>query len=321
MHDAKAARLRHLAAPSSTTRCRRSCATAPADIPERPDRIRAVHAAAKAAGFAETIAHEPADDAALLRVHPRGYVDFIAGLAADGGGYADAGETYVGPHSDAVARLAVACATSAADLVMGGEARRAFAAVRPPGHHALADRAMGFCLFATAAIVVRHLQQVHGLSRVAVVDFDVHHGNGTQAIFYDDPNVLMVSLHQDPRTLWPGSGFADEVGEGRGRGFTLNVPLPPGTGDAAYLDVLRDRVLPRVRNFRPEAIVVSAGFDAHEDDPLAGLSLTADGFGKIGRELAALADEVCGGRLVATLEGGYDLRALGESVVAFLREL
>ena len=308
--------------------------------PERPDRIRAVDAAVRAAGMLgsptpfpdftppafdvtpdgppllELAPDGPADDAALRRVHPRDYIDCIGKLD----GYADA-DTYAGPDSDAAARLAVACATRAADAVMGGEARRAFAAVRPPGHHASAARAMGFCLYSTAAILVRHLQAVHGVGRVAVVDFDVHHGNGTQAIFYADPTVLTISLHQDPRTLWPGSGFADETGEGAGRGFALNVPLPPGTGDAAYLTALRERVLPRVREYRPEVIVISAGFDAHAADPLANLSLTAAGFAEIGGELAALADEACDGRLVATSEGGYDLKALGESAVAFLRGL
>ena len=288
--------------------------------PERPDRIRAVWSAIEAADLRllRLEPDAPADDAALLRVHTPAH---LAHVAASAGGYADAGETYVGPHSDAVARLGVACGLRAADAVMSGDARRAFAAVRPPGHHAEPDRAMGFCLYGNAALIVRHLQQIHGLARVAVIDFDVHHGNGTQAAFYDDPSVLTVSLHGDPRTLWPGTGYAHETGVGDGRGYAVNVPLPPGTGDAAYLRALRDLALPRVRAFRPEALVVSAGFDAHAADPLAGLMLSSDGFAAIGRELAKLADEVCDGRLVATLEGGYDLPALGESLVAFLRPL
>ena len=312
--------------------------------PERPDRIRAVHAAVREAGLIaspspfpdfslgfglacdgpallELESDAPADDAALTLVHPMEYVRFIGDIAARGGGYADHGETYLGPRSDEVARLAVASAIRAADAVMSGEARRAFAAVRPPGHHAEVARAMGFCLYATAAIVVRHLQNAHGLARVAVVDFDVHHGNGTQAVFWRDASVLNVSLHQDPRALWPGTGYADETGEGEGRGFTLNVPLPPGTDDERFLVALRERVLPRVREFAPEVIVVGAGFDAHAADPLAQLALSEAGFGAIGAELARLTDELCGGRLIATLEGGYNLRALGGSVVAFLRAL
>ena len=309
--------------------------------PERPDRIRAVHAAVREAGMIrspnpfpdftasfdltaggpEMIDLEPdapAEDGTLRRVHPPEYIRFIGTIAARGGGFADHGETYLGPRSDEVARLAVAAACRAADAVMTGEAARAFAAVRPPGHHAEPAKAMGFCLYATAAIAVRHLQQAHGLSRVATVDFDVHHGNGTQAVFWTDPMVLNISLHQDPRTLWPGTGFREEIGEGAGRGFTVNVPLPPGTDDERYLAALREQVLPRVVEFAPDAIVVCAGFDAHAADPLAQLQLSADGFREIGRELGRLADDVCGGRLVATLEGGYNLRALGESVVAFL---
>lgn len=313
--------------------------------PERPARIRAVHAAVRAAGMLRSASPfpgfsvdfessgddgpamlelepiAPAEDSTLALVHPPEYVRALGVIARRGGGYADHGETYLGSTSDEVARLAVAAATRAADAVIAGEARRAFAAVRPPGHHAEPTQAMGFCLYATAAIAVRHLQSAHGLGRVAVVDFDVHHGNGTQAVFWRDPSVLTVSLHQDPRTIWPGSGYADEVGEDAGRGFNVNVPLPPGTGDEAYLAAVREQVLPRLIAFAPEALVVCAGFDAHVADPLAQLALSAEGFARIGSELAQLADTACGGRLIATLEGGYDLAALGEGVVAFLRGL
>lgn len=312
--------------------------------PERAQRIAAMNAAVRQAGlirspnpFAdfeldfgisadgpellELAPEAPADDATLALVHPPDYIRFIGEIAQRGGGFADHGETYVGPKSDEVARLALASAIRAADAVISGQAKRAFAAVRPPGHHAEPARAMGFCLYATAAITVRHLQRTHGLSRVAVVDFDVHHGNGTQAVFWRDPGVLNISLHQDPRTLWPGTGFAHEIGEGAGRGFTMNLPLAPGTEDNAYLAALRDQALPRVRDFAPEALVVCAGFDAHSADPLAQLALSSEGFGRIGTELARLADETCAGRLIATLEGGYNLRALGQSAVAFLRAI
>ena len=312
--------------------------------PERPDRIRAIHAAARQArlitspspfpDFAldfslpidvppmlELDVQQPAGDEALRLVHPPQYIRFIGDIAARGGGWADHGETYVGPRSDTVARLAVAAGIRAADAVLSGQARRAFSAVRPPGHHAEPAKAMGFCLYATAAVIVRHLQHAHGLSRVAVIDFDVHHGNGTQSVFWQDPGVLNISLHQDPRTLWPGTGYADEVGEGAGRGFTVNIPIRPGAGDDEYLSILREQAIARVAGFRPDAIVVCAGFDAHAADPLAQLALSADGFGRIGQELARLADETCGGRLIATLEGGYNLRALGESAVSFLRGL
>ena len=307
--------------------------------PERPDRIRAVQEALRQAGMLAVeatldlnfgVTHgranplvldpgPPARDDTLRLVHPPDYIRFIGEIAARGGGFADHGETYLCSASDEIARLSVSAATRAADAVMASRAARAFAAVRPPGHHAEPAKAMGFCLYATAAIAVRYLQRTHGLTRVAVVDFDVHHGNGTQAVFWRDPSVLNISLHQDPRTLWPGTGFADEVGEGTGRGFTLNIPLPPGTDDERYLRAIREQVTARVAEFKPEALVICAGFDAHAADPLAQLALSADGFGEIGRELAALADDVCAGRLIAMLEGGYNLRALGQSVVAFLR--
>lgn len=310
--------------------------------PERPDRIRAVHAAVRQAGLLDSATPfpefaldfkmsnggprllelhpgAPAGDATLRLVHPEAYIRSLGEIAARGGGYADHGETYVGAASDTIARLAVSAAISAADAVIAGQVKQAFAAVRPPGHHCEPAKAMGFCLYATAAIAVRHLQQRHGLDRVAVIDFDVHHGNGTQAVFAGDPRVLNISLHQHPRTLWPGTGFADEEGTGEGIGYTVNVPLWPGTGDDEYLEILRTTVRRRVMQFRPEALVVCAGFDAHAADPLAQLALTSDGFGLIGQELAGMANEVCGGRLIATMEGGYNLRALGESVVSFLR--
>lgn len=320
--------------------------------PERPDRIRAIHAALRQAGMLpppddpredergrraepeidfrlsvtgpaliELDPGAPADDQTLALVHPPDYIRFLGALASSGGGFADRSETYVGASSDEVARLAVSAVIRAADAVVDGQARRAFAAGRPPGHHAEPATAMGFCLYANAAIAVRHLQRRRGLGRVAVVDFDVHHGNGTQAVFWRDPSVLNISLHQDPRTIWPGTGFESEVGEGEGRGFTVNVPLPPGTEDAAYLSALDERVTARIAAFEPEALIVCAGFDAHAADPLAQLALSSEGFGRIGAALARVADEVCGGRLIATLEGGYDLRALGQSAAWFLRAL
>lgn len=287
--------------------------------PERPDRIRAVNAALDAmTGLLRLSPGDGASDEALRLVHPQSYIDHVA---ASAGAYADEGETYVGLESDAIARLAVSAGIVAADAVMAGACRRAFAAVRPPGHHALVDRAMGFCLYANIAIVARHLQKQHGLDRIAIVDFDVHHGNGTQAVFYDDPTVLTVSLHEDPRTLWPGSGFATETGEGAGLGFCVNIPIPAGTGDAEYLRIFREKALPRVRAFEPQVLLVSAGFDAAAVDPLAHLELTNDGFAAIGHDLAALADELCDGRLIAMLEGGYDLRALADGVTAFVDAL
>jgi acetoin utilization deacetylase AcuC-like enzyme len=201
---------------------------------------------------------------------------------------------------------------------MSGRVARAFAAVRPPGHHAEPDRAMGFCLFANISIAARYLQRARGVGKIAIVDFDVHHGNGTQAVFESDPSVLFISLHQDPRTCYPGTGYAAEMGTGPGSGFTLNIPFLPGAGDEEYRLAMRQQVIPKLDAFRPEFLLISAGFDAHRDDPLAQIDLTEDAFGEMTRMLVEVANAHCGGRIVSALEGGYDLRALGRSVVQHL---
>jgi acetoin utilization deacetylase AcuC-like enzyme len=198
---------------------------------------------------------------------------------------------------------------------MAGRVRRAFAAIRPPGHHAEANHPMGFCLFSNVAVAARYLQQHHGLGKIAIVDFDVHHGNGTQAVFDEDPTVYFVSMHQHPRTCYPGTGYESEIGSGPGRGFTLNVPFMPGSTDDAWVGALQMKILPELEKFKPDFVLISAGFDAHADDPLAQMSLTEVGYLRMTRILSNFAEEHCGGRLVSALEGGYDLRALGRSVV------
>jgi acetoin utilization deacetylase AcuC-like enzyme len=233
----------------------------------------------------------------------------------------DQSDTPVGPASFDAALRSLGASVAATDAVLGGHVRRAFAAGRPPGHHAEPDRPMGFCLFNNVAVAARHAQQKHGVGKIAIVDFDVHHGNGTQAAFEDDPTVLFVSLHQDPRTLYPGSGHAYEVGDGAGRGFTLNLPMNPGSEDAEYAQAIDARVVPKLDAFRPELLMLSAGFDAHRDDPLANICLSEDGFAQMTRTLVAVANAHCGGRVVSVLEGGYHLRALGRCVVRHLVEL
>jgi acetoin utilization deacetylase AcuC-like enzyme len=308
--------------------------------PERPDRIRAIYRAVTQAGlmtspdpfpeFKIDLRLEPLGLPPLLElepvpaalkwietVHTAGHVERVRRVT-ELGGVLDQGDTPTERRSFETARLAVGAALVACDAVMTGKVRRAFVAARPPGHHAEPDRAMGFCLFNNVAIAARYLQQKYGLARVAIVDFDVHHGNGTQEAFDADPSVLFISLHQDPRTLYPGSGLAGEIGVGAGKGFTLNIPMDPGDGGDEYLAAIDQKVIPRLTEFAPEAILLSAGFDAHTDDPLARIHVSDDGFEQITRRLTAAADALCGGRVVSLLEGGYSLKALGRSVVRHL---
>ncbi len=308
--------------------------------PERPDRLRAVHRAVRAAGLVASadpfpeftidlglrplglpplveVAPTPAADDQLLAVHTPGHLARVR-HACSLGGVLDQGDTPTERRSYATALLSAGAATSACDAVMAGDVRRAFAAGRPPGHHAEPDRAMGFCLFSNVAVAARHLQRAHGVGRVAIVDFDVHHGNGTQAAFEADPSVLFVSLHQHPRTCYPGTGYAHEVGVGDGRGTTLNLPFQPGADDDDYLSAMDDRVVPALAAFGPDVLLISAGFDAHHDDPLAQVQLSEAGFEAMTGRLVAAADRLCGGRVVSVLEGGYNLRALGRSVVRHL---
>jgi acetoin utilization deacetylase AcuC-like enzyme len=313
--------------------------------PERPDRIRAIYLALGGSGlltsespfpffelalgtlrrFSEPLLEVPfasADPKWLLSVHPQSHIDRVRHVCTIGGGVLDSsGDTPVGPESFEVAMLAVGAVLGSCDAVMAGRVRRAFAAVRPPGHHAEPERAMGFCLFANVAIAARYLQQRQGVGKVAVVDFDVHHGNGTQAAFFDDPSVLFISIHQDPRTCYPGTGYDWEIGVGEGRGYTVNFPMPPGSGDEDYMKVMETLVLPELEEFAPEVLLLSAGFDAHSDDPLAEIELSEEGFERITRSLADAADRHCGGRVISVLEGGYNLRAMSRSVVRHLAGL
>jgi len=254
----------------------------------------------------------------LELVHQPGYVRVVREVCERGGGHLDP-DTYTLPVSYEVARLSAGGATLAVDTVLEGKADNAFAALRPPGHHATPTRGMGFCLFNNIAIAARHAQDKHGLERVMIVDFDVHHGNGTQDVFYDDGSVLFASSHLYP--FYPGTGARGETGTGDGRGFTLNAPLPPGVGNEGF-SALYERVLwPLARRFAPQLLLVSAGFDAHWSDPLALLQLDLAGYAHLARELKRMADELCAGRLVFVLEGGYQLEALSHGVLNVLHVL
>jgi acetoin utilization deacetylase AcuC-like enzyme len=252
----------------------------------------------------------------VARIHPRPYVDaLLAALPADRLGRIDA-DTVVGPGSGEAALRAAGAAVAAVDAVLGGTVPRAFCAVRPPGHHAEPSRAMGFCLFNSIAIAAAHARAVHHIERIAIVDFDVHHGNGTQAAFWDDRHTLFASTHQWP--LYPGTGRADERGA---FGYIVNCPLPPGTDGASFRAVVEEKVLPAVDRWAPELVLVSAGFDAHARDPLANLELEEEDFAWVTGAVVALAGHHAAGRVVSTLEGGYDTAALAASVVAHLQAL
>ena len=287
----------------------------PPGHPEQGARLEAVTAALATQDLLrlDAPAAEPAD---VLRCHSEAYLERIRdGLPARGHAMLDA-DTYLGPGSWKAALHGAGGAAAAVDLVLSGKGARAFVATRPPGHHANRETAMGFCLLNNVAIAARRALDHHGAGRVAIVDFDVHHGNGTQDIFWDEPRVLFVSSHQMP--LWPGTGAASEIGA---HGQIVNVPLDPGSGGARMRAAYERAVFPRITAHRPDLILVSAGFDAHADDPLANLMWREDDYAWLTRRLCALADGLCGGRLVSVLEGGYDLGALGRSVAVHVDAL
>lgn len=289
--------------------------------PECPERIIALERALSNAGmFTDRPVYDPlpATTDHITAVHAPALMERVQRTAANGGAWMDP-DTYVSAESYEIALLAAGAAVQAVDLVMTAAERRVFSLARPPGHHAEKNREMGFCLFNNVAVAARHARDAHGLSRVAIVDWDVHHGNGTQAIFWDDPGVLFVSLHQFP--YFPGTGAAGERGSGRGEGYTVNVPLPAGSDEAVYRSAFDDIVLPALDAYQPELLMISAGFDAHVDDPLADMRLTTGSFAYMASALADCATRWCDGRLVLVLEGGYNLQALGDSVVTTIQAL
>ena len=293
---------------------------ASAGHPERPDRVRAIleGIAADATLAALPWLDAPAGRRDLPRlVHSEDEIRRVEGLAVRGGGWFDP-DTYCTEESYVVALNAASCASRAADAVMQGETRAAFAVIRPPGHHATVDLPMGFCLFNNAAIAVRSAQQA-GATRVAIVDIDVHHGNGSQDIFYADPSVLYTSLHQYP--WYPGTGHASDRGDPGAAGTTVNIPVPPGTAGTRWLELFDEVLLPEVTAFNPDLVVVSAGFDAHRDDPLAELRLEDETYAAIADRVRTLADAHCEGRSLWLIEGGYDLRAIAASVAGCLHVL
>jgi len=292
--------------------------------PERPDRLKAIHKNLTESNLVELMVAVPPYPAPLEwveRLHDPDYVRRFK-KACDKGlrifGVPDCG---ISPESYEIALLAAGGVMAAADAVMGGAADNAFCAVRPPGHHAERNRALGFCFFNNVAIGATYLLEHFGLERVAIVDWDVHHGNGTQHLFEAEPRVFYLSLHESPEYCYPGTGYQKEQGKGPGKGFTLNLPLAPRSGDFEYLEALKKQGLPRLRQFAPQFLLISAGFDAHQDDPLAHMKLTREGFREMGRLLLSLAQESAGGRVITVLEGGYNLEALEDCTEDLVRLL
>jgi acetoin utilization deacetylase AcuC-like enzyme len=255
----------------------------------------------------------PATVDEIALVHQKSYIKEIEETAAKGGGMLDP-DTVMSPDSYQAALYAAGGLIRATEAVMGGEVANAFALVRPPGHHATAGQAMGFCLFNNIAIAAKYALEKYKLERVLIIDFDVHHGNGTQGTFYDNPNVMYISTHEYP--FYPGTGDVNEVGSGEGRGTNLNIPLPAGCGDAEYLEVFEQIIIPAARRFNPRLILVSVGYDGHWADPLAMMQLSVVGYARMTEIITGLAEELCDGRLALTLEGGYNLEALAASVKA-----
>jgi len=287
--------------------------------PESPARLQAILTRLREGPVAGTVwqTPRPATRAQIGRVHTPAYVDFVDGVR--GQTVQIDADVVMGPGSTDASYLAAGAAIEAVTAVMQGAARNAFALVRPPGHHAEVDRAMGFCVFANLAIAAEHARQELGAQRVLVVDWDVHHGNGSQHVFEGRDDVLVFNAHQWPH--YPGTGGLHEQGRGAGLGYTINAPLPAGMGDGDYASIFREVLRPVAESFRPDLVLVSAGFDAHRDDPLGGMAVTAEGFAGLCGVVREIAEHSAGGKLVLVLEGGYDLAGLADSVHACVEVL
>ncbi|NOZ62961.1 MAG: histone deacetylase [Calditrichaeota bacterium] len=290
--------------------------------PESPQRLEAILSHLRQRTLWEKLSQitpQPADLQWIETIHSVDYIQSVRqACAADGVTHLDA-DTGICPRSYEIALLAAGAGMTAADKIISGEIDNAFCAVRPPGHHAEYGHAMGFCLFNNIAILARYLQKKQEIERILIVDWDVHHGNGTQNTFYADPSVFYFSIHQWPH--YPGSGAANERGSGKGLGFTLNAPMRAGSGDQDYAQAFVRQLIPAAEKFKPQFVLISAGFDAHKDDPLAGMNLTETGFTALSDIVFELAQYYCEGRLISLLEGGYHLKKLAASVAAHLSVL
>lgn len=290
--------------------------------PERPERLQAVATALDREGLSKSMTRlEPriAKDDEIAAVHSREYIALVKREITRGNRNLSTGDTVVSPRSLDVALNAVGGVLNAVDAIFNGRAKNAFCAVRPPGHHATPTRGMGFCIFNNVAVAARYAQTRHGAGRVLIVDWDVHHGNGTQDVFWSDGSVLFFSTHQYP--WYPGTGAADERGEGRGKGLVINCPFDAGAGRPEIYGSFRDKLMPAAAAFKPDLVIISAGFDSRDGDPLGRFRLTDDDFADLTRVLLDIAEKHAGGRVLSVLEGGYSLSGLASGVVSHVRTL
>jgi acetoin utilization deacetylase AcuC-like enzyme len=291
--------------------------------PEKPERLKAIHDAVRAAPyFKDLVMIKPSmpDMKYIEAIHSKAYIQRVRKeIEDDGISYLDSMDTGVSGDSYDVALQAVGGSLSMCDAVMEGNARNGFCAIRPPGHHAEWDYAAGFCIFNNIAISARYLQSEYAVSKIAIVDWDVHHGNGTQHSFESDSSIFYISLHQFPH--YPGTGSTSENGAGSGKGYTLNIPMRAGSGDTEYTSAFQNTIIPALHEFKPELVLISAGFDAHRHDPLSSIMLSSESFGLFTKMLMGVAGTYSQGRVIAFLEGGYDLSSLAESVVQMMDAL
>ena len=289
--------------------------------PENAKRLESILTGLKESGLLkklEQIKSRHAEIGEISCCHTEEYIEYVKKFCEKGGGYLDP-DTYANEYSFNAASVAVGGSIDLTKVVLNGDLKNGFALLRPPGHHALSNKSMGFCLFGNISIAAKIALQNPKSGKVAIVDFDVHHGNGTQALIGDDPNILFISSHQYP--FYPGTGSVREIGSGDAEGTVINIPLEEGVGDNGFKKVYEEIVLPAVRRFNPDMILVSAGYDAHRDDPLANMNLSLSGFNWISRELIKLSDEICSGKIIFFLEGGYNLDILQKGVINTIKGL